>query len=72
MLGPPGVADQSIHHWRQVVLASAGPSVASRHGPSSTRTSTLEMPLVGAQATPAIATRPVLIVLPSRGVSIRD
>ena len=47
-------------------------SSALTQGPSSICTSTRSILRVGAQATPATATRPALTLAPRRGTSMRD
>ena len=66
----PGVASQGTTHWTQVVSEMGADSSASCHSPS-IATSTLLTPRSGAQAIPAIGTRPAATE-PPRGVSIRD
>src|SRR5215210_5611996 len=68
----PAGASQSKSHWTQVAFETGVDSFAADHGPSSTLTSTPEMPRSGAQATPATGTRPALTDAPWRGTSIRD
>ena len=65
----PGVASQAAFHWTQVVSEIGAERSASCQTPS-IATSTLLTPRSGAQAMPAIATRPAA-VLPV-GVSMRD
>ena len=67
----PGVASQSRTHWTQVASEIGRDSRASLQAPS-TATSTLEMPRSGAQAIPAMGTRPAATPAPPGGVSIRD
>src|SRR5271166_3792408 len=68
----PGVASQYQTHWRQVSMPGTMARVAWCHAPWSTRTSTASMPVCCAQATPATAVRPRLMVDPPAGTSIRD
>src|SRR6478736_3948572 len=59
-------------HCTQVSSEIAEASVASRHAPPSTCTSTFEIPTCCCQATPAITVSPALSPWPRSGTSIRD
>src|SRR5579859_4593579 len=68
----PCVASQSTTHCRQVSMPGTVASLACRHGPLSTRTSTASMPLCCAHATPAICLGPARkVVLARLGTSMR-
>src|SRR5437773_5921095 len=66
----PDGASHCTRHCRQVSTDGTSASSATRHGPSSTWTSTLVIPRCCAQATPAIVTGPGRRSAPWRGVSI--
>jgi hypothetical protein len=68
----PGVASQPKTHCTQVSTDGWATIRAGRHGPSSTRTSTVDRPRCCAQATPATATMPARSCANGFGVSIRD
>src|SRR5690606_37331513 len=68
----PGVASHAYDHCRHVSGPTVAASVAGRHAPSSTRTSTAAIPVCCAQATPATVTGPDGTPAPARGVSTRD
>ena len=70
MVWSPGVTSHSTTHWTHVASEIGLDSRASCQT-SSMATSTLAMPRSGAQATPAIGTRP-LTRAPVLGVSMRD
>src|SRR5690606_36069488 len=68
----PAVASHAYDHCRHVSGPTVSASVAGRHAPSSTRTSTAAIPVCCAQATPATVTGPDGTPAPARGVSTRD
>ena len=69
--GCTAVVSHAYSHWTQVAFEIGVESLHSCHWPS-IATSTLLMPRSGAQATPAIATRPTGTCWPLLGTSIRD
>ena len=70
--GVTAVVSQATSHWTQVAFEIGVESVAGSHAPWSIDTSTFETPRSGAQATPAIGTRPAATDWPLPGTSIRD
>src|SRR5690606_6041739 len=70
--GTPRVAPPAHDHCRHASGPTVSATVAARHAPSSTRTSTAAIPVCCAQATPATVTGPDGTPAPARGVSTRD
>jgi hypothetical protein len=68
----PGRASQRRNHWRQVSTPASPASSAGCQSPPSMLTSTEAMPVVCAQATPAMATVPAGSVASGLGVSMRE
>ena len=63
---------QATSHWTQVAFEIGADRVAGSQSPPSTEISTFVIPRSGAQATPAMGTRPAATLWPFCGVSIRD